>query len=148
MQFSHQYWISEAIKFAKNPVEVPISALIVKDDKLISIATNLVENSNDATNHAEIIAIKEASKILDNWRLDGCILYTTLEPCSMCAGAIINARISKIVFGAFDLAFGACGSKINLFYELERQKKIEVIGGILENECSKLIKDFFVLKRN
>lgn len=151
MQFkqnTHQYWMNEAIEFIKgNVAEVPVSALIVKNNKLISKATNLVENNNSAIEHAEIIVIKEASKILNNWRLDGCTLYVTLEPCSMCAGAIINSRISTVVFGAYDVNRGACGSKLNLFYELEQPKHVEIIGGILENKCSQLLKDFFMIKR-
>ena len=152
-QFGYQYWINEAIKFvgaglvpAQNN-EIPVSALIIKDNKLISKGTNKTESTFDSTAHAEIIAIREASKSLNNWRLDDCTLYVTLEPCSMCVGAIINSRISTVVFGAYDLNYGACGSKINLIYELGKHKEIEVIGGILEKETSKLLRDFFEIRR-
>ena len=148
MQFDHKYWMSEAIGFVcevKN--EIPVCSLIVKDNILISKATNQTEKLKDATAHAEILAIKEASEKLNNWRLNDCILYTTLEPCAMCAGAIINSRLKKVVFGAYDLNAGACGSKINLFKDLDKEDQIEITGGIMELETSSLIKEFFVLKR-
>ena len=145
-KFSHEYWMAYAIKIAKEVKnEVPVSALVVKDNVLISRAVNKTETVQNPASHAEVLAICDAAKILKNWRLLDTILYTTLEPCSMCAGLIINARIPKIVFSAYDGINGACGSKINLFYELE--KKIEIIGGILEKESTKIIKRFFVLKR-
>ena len=148
MQYSHQYWMAEVIKLVKElKNEVPVCALIVKDNKLLSCAVNQTESLHDPTAHAEIIAIKEASKALGNWRLNDCILYTTLEPCSMCTGATINSRISKIVFGAYDVNAGACGSKVNLIKDLNKQDQIEVIGGILEPEAGKLLKQFFVAKR-
>lgn len=148
MQFNHQYWIKEAIKVAGTVnSEIPVCALVVKENKLISIATNKTESQNDATCHAEILAIREASKALSDWRLNGCALYTTLEPCAMCAGAIINSRVSTLVFGAYDINAGACGSKVNLFNDLSKQNQVEVIGGVLELEASKLLKEFFVSKR-
>lgn len=148
-KFSHQYWINEAIKLAgKLKGEVPVCALVVKDNILISCGLNQVETLNDSTNHAEILAIKEASRILSNWRLNNCILYTTLEPCSMCAGAIINSRISKLVFGAYDMISGASGSVSNIFFDFRKQDQIEIIGGILELEAGKLLKEFFGLKRS
>lgn len=152
MQYSpntHQYWMLKAIEFAKEVKdEVPVCALIVKDNELISQATNLTEKLKDSTAHAEVLAIREASKKFDNWRLSDCILYTTLEPCSMCVGAIINSRVSKVIFGAYDLNAGACGSKISLFSKLEKENQIEIIGGILEIEAGKLLKDFFLIKRS
>ena len=133
MQFNHSYWMNEAIKVAKDlQDEVPVCALIVKENKLISIATNKVELQNDPTAHAEVLVIREAAKVLDNWRLNGCILYVTLEPCSMCMGAIINSKIATVVFGAYDT---------------NKENQIEVIGGILELEASKLLKDFFEVRR-
>ena len=145
---SYQYWMVKALeKVQDEKVEVPVAALIVRDNEIISSAVNKVESKNDPTAHAEIIAIREASKELGNWRLTDCVLYTTLEPCSMCAGAIINSRISKIIFGAYDFNMGACGSKINLFNELGKQNQVEVIGGILEEECGRLLKSIFVSKR-
>ena len=148
MHFDHTYWISQAIDFAKETKsEVPVCAFIVKDNILISKAINQVEALKDATAHAEILAIKEASRKLGNWRLNDCVLYTTLEPCSMCAGAIINSRIKKVVFGAYDLNLGVCGSVVNLFKNLGKENQIEITGGILELEAGKLLKDFFLLKR-
>lgn len=151
MQFkvlSHQYWMSKAIELAKEVNdEIPVAALIVFNDNLIASAVNKTEALNDSTAHAEILVIKEASRVKNNWRLNDCVLYTTLEPCAMCAGAIINSRISKLVFGAYDLTLGACGSKVNLFTELDKQHHIEITGGIFENECSMLLKNFFTSKR-
>ena len=133
MQFDHKYWIKEAIKVASAVnSEIPVCALVVKDNKLISIATNKTESLNDATAHAEMLAIREASRILGNWRLTDCILYSTLEPCTMCMGAITNSRISTLVFGAYDSS---------------EENQVEVMGGILELEAGKLLKDFFVCKR-
>ena len=148
MHFDHKYWMLQAIDFVKETKsEVPVCALIVKENKLISKEVNKVESLNDCTAHAEILAIREASKKLKNWRLSDCVLYTTLEPCAMCAGAIINSRISNIVFGAYDINAGACGSKVNLFSDLEKKNQIEVIGGIMEVETSRLIKEFFIARR-
>lgn len=152
----HQYWMSKAIEATKNVgadlvsaqrTDIPIGALIVKDNELISTAVNKIEKLKDATAHAEILAIKEASRILGDWRLNSCVLYTTLEPCPMCAGAIINSRISKVIFGAYDLNAGACGSAVNLFSDLGKENGIEVIGGILEVGSSALLKEFFAAKR-
>ncbi len=152
MQYSpgtHQYWMSKAIKFASEVKdEVPVCALIVKDNELISQTTNQIEKLKDATAHAEILAIRDASEKLADWRLNDCVLYITLEPCVMCTGAIFNSRISKVVFGAYDLNLGACGFKINLLNDLGKNDQVEVVGGILEIEASKLLKDFFLTKRN
>ena len=146
--FNHEYWVSKAIKIAKDiKNEVPVCALVVRDNVLISKATNKTEELHDPTAHAELLAIKEASIILKNWRLNDCILYTTLEPCAMCAGAIVNSRISKLIFGAYDIDAGAGGSKINLFSDLGKENHVEIIGGILELESAKLLKDFFAVRR-
>ena len=148
MQSNHQDWMVQAIDLAKNiKYDVPIAALIVKDNVLISKEINEIEVLKDATVHAEILAIKRASESLGDWRLNGCTLYTTLEPCAMCTGAIINSRISKVVFGAYDLNAGACGSKVNLVKDLSKENQVEVIGGIMELEASALLKDFFKDKR-
>ena len=148
MQFDHKYWMSQAIDLAKKvKYDVPVAALIVKDNVLISKGTNEVEVFEDPTAHAEIRAIKDAANALSNWRLMGCTLYTTLEPCAMCAGAIINSRLKKVIFGAYDTNAGACGSKINLFSVLDKENQIEVIGGVMELETSKLLKDFFIQRR-
>lgn len=147
-KFSHQYWMYEAVRLASElKGEIPVCALVVKDNVLISSGLNQVETLKDPTAHAEIVAIKEASSFLSNWRLNDCVMYTTLEPCSMCAGAIINSRISKLVFGAYDMNSGAFGSALNITFDLGKQDQIEIIGGILEMETGKLLKEFFSLKR-
>ena len=138
-------FIKEAIKLAKISAtegEVPVGAVIVKGDKIIATGRNTRENTNNATAHAEMQAIENACEKLNSWRLCECELYCTLEPCAMCAGAIINTRIKKVVFGAFEPKFGSCGSVINLF-DLPFNHKPEVIPGILKDECSNLMKDFF-----
>lgn len=140
--------MNEAIKIAKDiKDEVPVCALIVKNNVLISKAINKTEKVLDPTAHAEIVAIKKAAKALGNWRLKDCTLYVTLEPCPMCMGAILNSRISKLIFGAYDLNLGACGSAVNLASELNKKNQIDIMGGILELEASKLLKEFFSLKR-
>ena len=121
--------VQEALKSGK---DVPVGALIVKDDKIISKAHNEVIKNNDPTAHAEILAIREACSILGSYNLSGCSIYVTLEPCPMCAGAIINAKIDKVVYGAMDMDYGACGSKYNLL-EDNRAKSIEVYAGIEED---------------
>ncbi|MCQ4795079.1 nucleoside deaminase [Anaerofustis stercorihominis] len=136
--------VQEALKSGK---DVPVGALIVKDDKIISKAHNEVIKNNDPTAHAEILAIREACSILDSYNLSGCSIYVTLEPCPMCAGAIINAKIDKVVYGAMDMDYGACGSKYNLLQD-NRAKSIEVYAGIEEDKCSVILKDFFEQIRN
>ena len=137
-----------AIEVAKKVKdEVPVCAIVIKNNKLISCTVNKTEASFDVTAHAEILAIKEAAKQFSNWRLNDCTLYTTLEPCPMCVCAILNSRISKLVFGPYDPNLGACGSKTNFISDLCKQSQIEVMGGILELKASKLLKDFFAAKR-
>lgn len=138
-------FIKEAIKLAKisaSEGEVPVGAIIVKNNKIIAKGRNTRESTNNAIAHAEMQVIEQACKKLKSWRLCGCELYCTLEPCAMCAGAIINTRIKKVVFGAFEPKFGSCGSVINLF-DLPFNNKPELIPGVLQNECSKILTDFF-----
>lgn len=130
--------LQEAKKVQK---DIPIAALIVKNGQIISSSTNKREENNSTIAHAEILAINEANKKLNSWRLDDCDMYVTLEPCPMCAWAIINARIKNLYFGSYDLKYGAFGSAINLS-ELANSK-INVKGGILEDECNQLIKNYF-----
>lgn len=127
--------------------EVPIGAVIVKDNQIISVAHNLCESKKDPTAHAELLAIKDACKKLNDWRLDGCSLYVTAEPCCMCAGAIINARISKVYFGTFEPNTGACGSTINLFLQTNAYKTTDIFPGVLQAECETVLKEFFKEKR-
>lgn len=140
----------EALKEAQkayDKLEVPVGAVIVKNGKIISRAHNLKETKFDTTKHAEILAIQKASRKLKSWRLLDCEMYVTLEPCSMCAGAIIQSRIKKIYIGAKDPKTGAVGSVLNLLEDYEFNHKVEVETGILEKECEKILKDFFKLLR-
>lgn len=141
----HTKYMRLALKEAKKAYrknEIPIGAVIVKDDKVIAKGHNLREKTNLATGHAEIIAIRKANKKLKSWRLDSCTLYVTIEPCPMCAGAIIQSRIKQLVYGAADIKSGSHTSVVNLF-ELPYNHKVIVEKGILENECSKIITSFF-----
>ncbi len=127
--------------------EVPVGCVIVKDGEIIAECHNRSLQDNIATKHAEMLAIETASKKLSRANLNDCDLYVTLEPCFMCAGAIINAKIRKVVFGAFDLNYGACGSAINLF-SLNNIHSPECYGGIMEDDCSAVLSDFFRKIRN
>ncbi len=122
--------------------EVPVGCVIVKEGNIISEAHNLTKTKHNPTKHAEILAIEKACKTLQSDNLSNCELYVTLEPCPMCAGAIINSKIKKVVFGAFDLRYGACGSVLNLM-NLPDAFKPECYGGIMEDECSLLLTEFF-----
>jgi len=126
--------------------EVPVGAIIVRDGRIIAKAYNTREHSKCATHHAEILAIEEACRALGGWRLPGCTLYVTMEPCAMCAGAIINARIPKVVFGAPDLRFGAFGSLINLA-NVPLNHKPELVGGVLKEENVEMLQGYFKNKR-
>ena len=141
----HNYYMSLALEEAQkayDKLEVPIGAVIVKDGNIISRAHNLREESNQAVAHAEVLAIQRANTSLDSWRLDSCTLYVTIEPCPMCAGAIIQSRIKTVVYGAKDSKSGVHESITKLF-ELPFNHKVEVVNGILEKECSDLMKNFF-----
>lgn len=140
-----------AIKEAQKAIildEVPVGAIIVKDDKIIARGHNLRERSNDPTSHAEINAIRKASKKLNSWRLEGTAIYVTVEPCSMCAGAILQSRIGRIVYGTTDPKGGAIESSLELFKAKNINHHPEIIGGILKEECSYIISNYFRSKRN
>ena len=135
-------FMHRAIELAKQAVgEVAVGAVIVKNNQIIAQACNKKEALNDVTAHAEILAIRAAEKVLNNWRLEDCDLYVTLEPCPMCATAIINSRIKNVYFGSYDLNYGALGSKIDL-REIYNSK-LNVYGGIMEEECDKVLKECF-----
>lgn len=139
-------FMKEALKEAKkayNKLEVPVGAIIVKDGKIIARAYNQKEVKTDTTKHAEILAIQKASSKLKSWRLLDCEMYVTLEPCSMCAGAIINSRIKKVYIGTNDKKAGAVGSVLNLFKDYTFNHKVEFESGILEEECEQMLKSFF-----
>lgn len=145
-----EYFMKKALLEAKKAFdeeEVPIGAVIVKDNKIIARAHNLKELKKDTTKHAELLAIQKASKKIGAWRLSECELYTTLEPCPMCAGAIINARIKKVYIGANDEKAGAAGSVLNLFEDYKFNHNVEVEKGILEDECKDILKKFFKILR-
>ena len=145
-----EYYMSQALELAKEAADmgdVPVGCVIAdKDGKIIGRGRNRREECSDATAHAEIEAIRQASSFLHDWRLTGCTIYVTLEPCPMCTGAIINSRIPTVVFGAREENSGSCGSVIDLFYERYGHRPA-VYSGILKDECSKILKDFFKGKR-
>ena len=134
-------------KKAYEKLEVPVGAIIVKDGEIIAKAHNLKETKYDTTKHAEILAIQRASKKLKSWRLLDCEMYVTLEPCSMCSGAIINSRIKKVYIGALDEKTGAVGSVLNLLEDYKFNHKVEVEKGIMKEECEQILKDFFKMLR-
>lgn len=127
--------------------EVPIGAIVVRGGSIVSGANNRTVRDQDATAHAELLAIREACALLDRWRLDDCTLYVTLEPCAMCAGAIVLARLKRVVFGAWDEKAGMAGSIGDLLRHPRLNHSPEVLGGMLEDECSVLLSDFFGARR-
>lgn len=142
-------FMREAMKLAamaEEIDEVPVGALVVRNGEIIATAYNTREHSKCATHHAEILAIEAACRALGGWRLPGCTLYVTMEPCAMCAGAIINARIPRVVYGAPDLRFGAFGSLINLA-EVPLNHKPELLGGVLKDENVQMLRSYFKKKR-
>ena len=143
---THEYYMKQALKEAEKAykkLEVPVGAIIVKNGKIIARAHNQKEEKKDTTKHAEILAIQKASKKLQAWRLIDCEMYVTLEPCSMCAGAIINSRIKKIYIGTLDEKTGAAGSMLNLFDDYTFNHKVEVEKGLLKENCENILKEFF-----
>ena len=143
--------MQEAISLAKEAAikgDVPVGALVIDDSgNVVGQGANLREKDNDPTAHAEIVAIKSAAKKLGNYRLDDLTMIVTLEPCGMCAGAIAQSRIKRLVFGSFDEKYGAVGSVWDLLRDSRAIYKPEVLSGVLENECSQLLSDFFTTKR-
>ena len=142
--------MKKAIKQAQKAAlidEVPVGAVIVKDGKIVASAYNTRESKKDALGHAEINAIKKANKKLSAWRLDGCTIYVTVEPCIMCAGALIQARVDKIVYGTEDFKGGAFGSSINILDAKNINHHPEVVSGVLKDECAEIIKEYFKGKR-
>jgi len=128
--------------------EVPVGALVVKEGKVIGRGFNAPISSKDPSAHAEIRALRDASSTLGNYRLEGCSLYVTLEPCAMCAGAIMHARIARLFYGASDPKTGACGSVVDLFSESKLNHHTTVTGGVLAVEAGRLLSEFFAVRRN
>lgn len=128
--------------------EVPVGAVLVRDDAVIASGRNRCEELHDPTAHAEILALREAGRKLGGWRLPGSTLYVTLEPCPMCAGALVQARVARLVFGAADPKGGACGTLYNIVQDRRLNHRLSVTGGVLEGECAALLKRFFGDRRS
>lgn len=142
----HEYWMEQAIQEAYKAEalgEVPIGAIVVYGDEIMGRGYNLRESTHDGTAHAEMIAIRQASRNLKAWRLLHCRLYVTLEPCPMCAGAIVQSRVPMVVYGAPDPKAGCAGTLMNLLQEPRFNHRTELISGVLEEECGSLLRDFF-----
>ena len=142
-------WMKEALALAEQAAamdEVPVGAVIVKDGEVLCGAHNLRASQGRATAHAELLAIEAACRLLGTWRLHGCTLYVTMEPCPMCTGAIVNSRIDRVVFGVKDPAAGCCGSVLN-FNSYPLGHKFDLTGGVCERECGVLLRRFFEKKR-
>jgi tRNA(adenine34) deaminase len=148
---SDEYFMQEALEEARKAFaedEVPIGAIIVQNDEILARAHNLREKLNDPTAHAELIAIRLASDRLNSWRLLDTTVYVTVEPCPMCAGAIVLARVKRLVFGATDPKAGAARTLMNLLDDVRLNHRVEITGGVLEEESRKLLRTFFLQKRN
>ena len=145
-----EFWMRLALEEANKASilgEVPVGAVIVLNDKLIATGHNQPISKDDPTAHAEIVALREAAKKMGNYRLPGASLYVTLEPCVMCSGAMLHARLSRVIFGAWDPKTGAAGSIISIFAEDKLNHQTSVLGGVLAEDSSHLLKTFFQLKR-
>jgi len=147
---SHEEYISEAIKMAEYALthgDVPVGAVVVLNDEIIGRGENRREADSDPLAHAEIVALKDAAQKMGTWNLSEASLYVTLEPCAMCAGAIINSRIKRLYFGAFDGKYGCCGSIYNLPADKSFNHHVKVTGGILNDKCKNILTEYFRKKR-
>ncbi|QLQ96313.1 tRNA adenosine(34) deaminase TadA [Providencia alcalifaciens] len=145
-----EYWMLQALELAKKAQdagEIPVGALLVKDNQLVATGWNHSIENHDPTAHAEIVTLKQAGTALQNYRLLGTTLYVTLEPCIMCAGAMIHSRIGRVVYGAKDFKTGACGSFINIMSQPGLNHYVEVTSGVLEDACSSMLSEFFKMRR-
>lgn len=143
---SHQYYMSIALEEARKAAkkgEVPIGAVVVKDEKIIARAHNLRETDQSPTAHAEHLAMERAAEALGTWRLEGCMLYVTLEPCVMCAGTIVMSRVDTVVFGAMDPKGGCVGSLMNLVQDARMNHRATVVSGVLAYSCGEILRQFF-----
>ncbi|MBR2860930.1 MAG: tRNA adenosine(34) deaminase TadA [Clostridia bacterium] len=144
------YFMKKALEQANRAYkagEVPVGAVVVKDGKIIARGFNERETKQDPTAHAELLAMKRASKKLSSWRLTGCTLFVTLEPCPMCSGVIINSRIDRVVFGAYDQKAGCCTTLYHLCNDERFNHRAQVLGGVMEEECAEILSSFFKEKR-
>ena len=151
MNNQHTSWMRLALLQAQKAYEsneIPVGAIVVLDNKVIGRGYNQREMLNDPTAHAEIIAITAAANTIEDWRLNECVLYVTKEPCAMCAGAIINSRLKMVVFGCYDKEMGCCGSLYQLCGDSHLKNNTAVRGGIMEEECLSIIRDFFQIQRH
>ncbi|MFY8273079.1 tRNA adenosine(34) deaminase TadA [Pseudoalteromonas sp. SSDWG2] len=149
-KFDDQYWMQKAMECAQRAEaigEIPVGAVIVKDNELIAEGWNQSITLNDPSAHAEMMAIRAAGQVLNNYRLIDCTLYVTLEPCSMCAGLLVHSRIERLVFGATDLKTGSAGSIMNLVQEPRLNHQLEVTSGVLAEQCSEQLSAFFRRRR-
>jgi tRNA(adenine34) deaminase len=137
----------EQARIAEENGDVPIGAVIVRENRIIGKAYNQREQLQDPTAHAEIIALTQAAAALENWHLNGCTIYVTLEPCPMCAGALVLSRMERLVYGCDDPKAGACKSLYNIVQDARLNHRLEVTSGVLAEQCSKLLRDFFSQKR-
>jgi tRNA(adenine34) deaminase len=147
---TNDYYMTQALKEAHKALckgEVPIGAVVVSAGRIIARGHNLTITTNDPTAHAEIVAMRRAARRSGYYRLTGCKLFVTIEPCPMCAGALVWARIAEVVFGSKDLKAGACGSVLNIARYRKLNHRFKIASGVLEDECRKLIQDFFKAKR-
>ena len=147
---THVTYLREAIAEAANAEangEVPVGAVVVHNNRIISRGQNRVLRDSDPTAHAEIVALREAGLALKNYRLEDCTLYATLEPCAMCAGAILHARLSRLVYAAPDPKAGACGSVLSVMNHPQLNHKVEVVSGLLAEECGQMLTNFFLERR-
>lgn len=147
---SDEHFLRQALTEAQRAFEegeVPVGAVVVLEGKVIGRGHNRREGLNDPTAHAEVLAITAAANYLEDWRLEGCTLYVTKEPCPMCAGAIVNSRLTRLVFGAWDEQAGCAGSLYQLCRDPRFNHQLEVKGGVLEEECGELLREFFQRQR-
>jgi len=145
-----QFWMSRALELANQAIsqdEVPVGAVVVKDDQVIAAAANQRESLRDPTAHAEMIAITQAAAAIDDWRLESCTLYVTLEPCLMCSGAILQARIPRIVYGATDPKGGAVHSLYEVLHDTRLNHRCQVTAGVMSDACGRILTEFFSSKR-
>jgi tRNA(adenine34) deaminase len=147
---SDEYFMGQALREAElafEEDEVPVGAVIVFENRIIGRAHNQREQLTDPTAHAEILALTQASAELESWRLNGTTMYVTLEPCPMCAGALVNARVDRLVFGCMDPKAGACGTLWNLVQSEELNHRLQLVGGLMEEDCREILQRFFRMKR-